>query len=474
MVSLLARPSRDSGLQDEDSHTGKTDEEEDWARTGDGGGGGVMEAVLGVNLEDTVRPILLAWSQLSKRRLYWHQPRQDVPDLQTLISESISATVSTIPDPTDLPPVVTSQAQTPSPSTLWTSFVSSAPTSTTDVENTSRRETTDALVHTTIISTISNFAPNGTGGDLSRAPITSGGTVIVFTTPAVRNKTTILSVLTTSSSANSTTTATELSTGLLTTTFAVYNPYPEATVTEHTPPAPSNTDMASDSADDTPPVEPRLLGGIFGGLAGIALILLGIFMLLKRHKKQRTLQALDDAGYGGPLPTPSMVQRSISILGRPFIAKCHSETSDPEPAERGFVKVSGRKLPPAIGGSRPEFDSMKSNAQSSYLTGDDSGIGASGTSKSSHGVARHSTTSTVQASNPFISPPSSPVGPGPSRLRETSDTISIEESSPPPPKSPPPRPYFNRQLSLQGTDGVGRSLASHDGSRGSRFTEDIT
>ena len=249
-------------------------------------------------------------------------------------------------------------------------------------------------------------------------------------------------------------------------------PQPQPTPGIYTAPSPTNSETKTDS---TPAVEPQVVGGIVGGVAGLALVILAIFMLLKRYKRQQAIQALNDAGYGGPLASPSMVQRSISFLGGGFGPRYRDVsppgTADVGSAETGFVKVSGRKLPPVISGSRPEFGSLRSNAQSSYYTGDDSGVGASGTSRSSHGPTRYSS-STVQASNPFASPPSSPTNIGPARRGDNADNDSIEEIRTLP-RSPPPRPIYYRQLSLI-SDGVGRSHASHDGSRGSRFTEDIT
>ena len=330
-------------------------------------------------------------------------------------------------------------------------------------------------------------------GDLSRVPITTGGTVIIFTTPTARNRTTLMNTLsksiTTRKMNNRTTSSTVLSTTpsiiSISTNGMPYNG-PQPTPGENVPPSPTSTELSSgpnnSSNPSSPQVEPRLVGGIVGGVAGLALIVFALFLLLKRHKRQRQIQALDDAGYGGPLAGgPSMAQRSISFLRGGIAAggRREASSSDPtdvDPAERGFVKVAGRKLPPVIGGPRPELGSMRSNAQSSYYTGDDSGVGASMSRSSRGGPSRYST-STVQAANPFASPPSSPTGPGPglghsSLLQEPVDIDSIEEIRTPP-KPPPPRPLFNRQLSL-GTDGVGRSHPSHDGSRGSRFTEDIS
>lgn len=300
--------------------------------------------------------------------------------------------------------------------------------------------------------------------------------------------TTVMSSETSSRFTSNTTSQTTLSTA--TTTLVVsssggwdnVNPVPQpTTVNNYTPTAPTPT-QSIDEATDQPIVQPRLLGGIFGGVAGVAIILLAIFMLLKRHKRIRAIQALDDAGYGGPLqsgPQPNMVQRSLSFLGAGALVSKHNRpvvAFNKDSPEQGFKKISGRKLPPAIGGVRPEFGSVRSNAQSSYYTGDDS-IGPSVTPRSSsQGPGRFSSTTTNSntPTNPFTSPPSSPIGvAGSSRLRDSTDSRLGAPSNTPRPLPLRP-PIYNRQLSLSGSDGVGRSLASHDGSRGSRFTEDIT
>ncbi|KAF8418826.1 hypothetical protein EV426DRAFT_709027 [Tirmania nivea] len=499
MGSLLVGDSRDAGLQDEDSYAGKTDEEEDWGRIKyDGGGGGsYVGEILGSRFAESFQPIAWVLSQLRRRNDQWQSLTQEQLTSGVLNPTNAATDITSnnigptyLPEPTITLPAITSQLQPSDLSTVQITlatptpalFPTSAPIST----DSTAELTLDTKVTTTIVSTISNFAPNGTGGDLARVPITTGGTVIIFTTPTVRNKTTLMNTLskftTTRKMNNKTTSSTTLSTTAnITAPTTVYVQYgPPPTAGENTPSSPTSSEgsdvTSNDSSNLSPPqVEPRLVGGIVGGVAGLALIVFALFLLLKRHKKQRQIQAWDDAGYGGPLAGgPSMAQRSISFLRGPQAGGGDGgpPSSDPtnvDPAERGFVKVAGRKLPPAIGGPRPELGSMKSNAQSSYYTGDDSGVGAS-MSRSSRGPSRYST-STVQAANPFASPPSSPIGPSP-RLQEPVDTDSIEELRAPP-KPPPPRPLFNRQLSL-GTDSVGRSHPSHDGSRGSRFTEDIS
>lgn len=291
------------------------------------------------------------------------------------------------------------------------------------------------------------------------------------TTAITTTATNTTTSLQTSSDVTTSTTSTTSSTRV-STTVVVYYPDPQAPTVFYAAPSPTNSETGTDSTPST--VEPQVVGGIVGGVAGLALVILAIFMLLKRYRRQQAIQALNDAGYGGPLAPQSMVQRSISFLGGGLGTRYREAspgTVNVGQAETGFVKVSGRKLPPAIGGSRPEFGSLRSDAQSSYYTGEDIGVGASGTSRSSHGPARYPS-SIVQASNPFASPPSSPINIGSTRRGGDADDDSIEEIRILP-RSPPPKPIYNRQLSLV-SDGVGRSHASHDGSRGSRFTEDIS
>lgn len=280
-------------------------------------------------------------------------------------------------------------------------------------------------------------------------------------------------------------------------------------------PSPSATSAPSNGGG--PSVNPKLVGGIVGGLAGLGLVLALILFLLRRHKRNLVIRARVEAGYGGP-PGPevgdtgdNMTQRSSAT---PLAAAAgffrqqsrhsrQSQVSEPASEERGFYKVSGRKLPPVIGGPRPDFPSTRSVADSSFYHDEEAGwVGGPGTPVSSAGGAggsgggpssmRHSftastasPTSTAAGSSapPFghaVSPVSSGVTPGgaaavgavgASRIPEEDDDSDYEDDATP--RAPRP-PMFPRQLSATGSkDGVGRSLPSHDGSRASKFTEDI-
>lgn len=82
---------------------------------------------------------------------------------------------------------------------------------------------------------------------------------------------------------------------------------------------------------------------------------------MRRHKRRLREQALDDAGYGGPLPgrTSGSAFSSIgvavgAVIGR-LVGRGDAEGAAAEVTteERGFVRVGGRRLEPVLGGPRP-------------------------------------------------------------------------------------------------------------------------
>lgn len=166
---------RARGLQEEDSHV-KSDEEDNWGRLKyDGRGGSYVEEML----EDTFRPIMRAFSRLRRRRnnVHWHKARQnqlttDATDSTTAVLKVvISGIGSTVSEPTNVPPGVTSELQLSAPSTVQITHAIPTPTPTPAPLSTDSTAhlTLDSRITSTIVSTISNFAPNGTGGKLHRA-----------------------------------------------------------------------------------------------------------------------------------------------------------------------------------------------------------------------------------------------------------------------------------------------------------------
>ncbi|KAK6515440.1 hypothetical protein TWF506_007775 [Arthrobotrys conoides] len=258
---------------------------------------------------------------------------------------------------------------------------------------------------------------------------------------------------------------------------------------------------------------PPILGGVFGGLAGIGLVLWALLFLLRKRRRtsERTVGILGPGTRGGHHRAISaetgagsvgeMSQARTSLmpgfLGASVLFGRSSADTAAEPAERGFVKISGRKLPSMYGGDDMVPASIAvANARASVSeTGSRNVSGgthhAGGTSSSARG-------SFYQDDDILHAPTPSPFHPGAARTamrsgspahvsRISEDEPALVQTRRPPPPPPiinepaegssryptPPPGAVRRMHSLIGPDGVGRSLASQDGSKTSRFTEDV-
>lgn len=331
---------------------------------------------------------------------------------------------------------------------------------------------------------------------------TIDGTVFVFALPTGTGgsnfSTRIGNSSTSSSSSNNTST---ISIELLATTTEVVGGNGGGSVapTANTATAPSPAAAEAPAGNNSPPVSPSLLGGVLGGVAGLAFVLVAILFLIRRHKREVAAIARDDAGYGGPLglsggnPMTEGSSTTPFALAGSFFAR-HSRASRVSESseaptvlsETGFYKVSGRRLPPVLGGPRPGYGSTRSAGGSSSYPDEDGGTVAS--TPSVAGPSRYSSIASASPtiSNAPMSSSTAPVlvsathphmgssmAPPPPRIQEEASESDTESTH----KFPRP-PLFPRQLSSisvgsVGKDGVGRSLPSHDGSRASRFTEDI-
>lgn len=365
-------------------------------------------------------------------------------------------------------------------------------------------------------SHIGSWGPNLPWAANSRVSTTIDGTVVVFAIPTDTvgtNFSTTGNNSTNSSTPTNTTAASIVSSSISTNLWA-----PETMVVSgvgggfvapatNTVTAPSAPTTETPAGNSSPPVSPSLLGGVLGGVAGLAFILVVILYLIRRHKREVAAVARDDAGYGGPLGSSGgnpMTEGSSTTpfaLAGSFFAR-HSRTSRVSESseaptvlsETGFYKISGRKLPPVLGGPRPGYGSTRSAGASSSYPDEDGGgwVGGSGTVASTPSIAGPSRYSSIASASPTISnAPMSSITPVPAPV--SAAHIHMGSSmAPPPPRIQeeasesdtesthqlPRPPLFPRQLSAvsigsAGKDPVGRSLPSHDGSRASRFTEDI-
>ncbi|KAJ6259152.1 hypothetical protein Dda_6050 [Drechslerella dactyloides] len=267
------------------------------------------------------------------------------------------------------------------------------------------------------------------------------------------------------------------------------------------------TDTGTSSNNSINEKLPPILGGIFGGLAGVGLVLWALLFLLRRRRRngrgvsilnsgagnghQRAISTETGAGSTGEMSQaqtslmPSIFGTAAGLFGR--------SSADAPPKEQGFVKIAGRKLPSAYDNDMVPTSMAVATARASVSEGPSRNV-SGGTqptvtrSASTRESISHDDEAIMPAPTPGYFPPST----ARSAMRTGSPALgpAIEEDEPegssrmpPPPQihepgesssrlgTPPPG--VRRMHSLVGTDGVGRSLASQDGSKTSRFTEDV-
>ncbi|KAL3464393.1 hypothetical protein BJX64DRAFT_96000 [Aspergillus heterothallicus] len=264
----------------------------------------------------------------------------------------------------------------------------------------------------------------------------------------------------------------------------------------------SESDLDSGSGTLSPQTTGKIVGGVVGGVAAATVIFLLIFLLLRRRRKTgfffgSPARVKGDDGDGGLIrgaSTRQMVSRDsdgAASFGAAYFAPAfmkrwrqsqmsagEKSLATTEPSERGFRKISGRKLPSSI---HPDLD---------YTAG---GLEAGSPTESDLSptlppvIPRSPTSSRPPLSNPFSAPLDTSftreveeddvvfVRPSPARTPTTgsSNAATWAEASarampmafPMPPSGTPSIP--------KRPDALGRSHPSYDGSRGSRFSENL-
>lgn len=306
---------------------------------------------------------------------------------------------------------------------------------------------------------------------------------------------------------------------------------------------PSSSSNGGSGGSGAPPTQ-DLVGGIVGGVAGLAMIFVILLLLLRWRRgklgNRRTISppVPQTIGHGGVPQSGTMTQRSstapIAAAGffrslRPASSQT-ATTADTAPSERGFQKISGRKLPSVLASGGDGWGDPPAAGPSAGPTGAAAGLGmAAGVAKSrspfddpppgqrpspphslsgssfyrdSHGFyggvvpeeQTEASGSPSSSSSPTYFAPlgaaagrsNAPLGHGsPSRRDEAAQMRpgpartpvinqpgfgSIRGGAPPRPVRATPPPAGLQPV----RDGLGRSHPSQDGSRGSRFREDTT
>ncbi|EEH20268.1 hypothetical protein PABG_02527 [Paracoccidioides brasiliensis Pb03] len=275
----------------------------------------------------------------------------------------------------------------------------------------------------------------------------------------------------------------------------------------------------------------KVVGGVVGGVAGIVLLIMVALILLRpRKRKGDFIQGQGTAAILSPGSAGVMVERS-STIGSPGAAggalgsaggvfgkwrnsqqptKIHEPPPLP-PGERGFKKVSGRKITSVLESGGDGYDDpFGTMGEKLYF---ELGTATKGTEPPpspppiilpspspplpsfklhTSSISRSGTISQPFPAPPLGRPPSQESDssaqivfrPSPARTPQTStpdvtSTAGLETSGafashPSLPRGPLPRlPSYPSYRRVSGTDGIGRSMASSDGSRASRFTEAV-
>ncbi|KAK7562860.1 hypothetical protein BKA81DRAFT_405099 [Phyllosticta paracitricarpa] len=259
----------------------------------------------------------------------------------------------------------------------------------------------------------------------------------------------------------------------------------------------SGADSGGNNSDGA--TTPQIIGGVIGGLCGLAVLLIIALVVLRWYKqRQKRPQKLGAAGEnpenpfseptapaGGGSGGQGMTQRSGPFAMGGLLSRLSGNRQiepPPPPAERGFQRISGRKLPSAFSpGMTSEDPFGDDNASVTSFPGvprETANLhGGYGTPPMSPAAAvALGGAAAAGPSTPGISPSDRPSTPGTpvETLRPSPARTPVVHQSPRHPSmftgpdevfDLPPRP------GSRGT--LGRSLGSHDGSRGSKFTEDV-
>ncbi|KAL8727959.1 MAG: hypothetical protein Q9166_005724 [cf. Caloplaca sp. 2 TL-2023] len=299
----------------------------------------------------------------------------------------------------------------------------------------------------------------------------------------------------------------------------------------------SSTAAAAGSGGGSSPSTPKLVGGVVGGLAGLALIIVLLIFLLRRRKqigqqRNNSPPVPQSASTGPGAASGTMTERSsaaVPLASATFFRRLRpgsgatATTTETTPSERGFQNLGGRKLesvlssrgdgygdlsfgaagssaapgpssargppPPSIPiftaapGTAPGHSSPESLSGSSFYRDSQGFYGGPGQGQPGPEPPSNSSSMFVGPASPPQSPTHPPpdisqpqediavIRPGPARTPVTTQGGLSPIRGPSSRGTPPP--HIPGTIQERPRDGLGRSHPSLDGSRGSRFAENI-
>ncbi|KAF2656160.1 hypothetical protein K491DRAFT_704146 [Lophiostoma macrostomum CBS 122681] len=255
--------------------------------------------------------------------------------------------------------------------------------------------------------------------------------------------------------------------------------------------SPTGTNAVTGAAadNDGPLGTPQVVGSVVGSLAGAAILLALILFLLRRHKQKQRGGALQlsgaDVGDNQPIASSgqqmatrsSVVPSSAVAFFNRFSGASRSTADTSTTAERGFQRISGRKLPSAFseGMTSEQFARGQGTLSGSSFYTDDQGFyGGPGDLAAAAAANKEFGKETGEPSATGAMGRKERIMPSPARTPvihhpDDAPTWGTSRNGGGSTLSPPVSP--NPDHPAIGT--LGRSHPSHDGSRSSRFTENV-
>ncbi|KAH0145472.1 hypothetical protein KCU67_g12623, partial [Aureobasidium melanogenum] len=264
-----------------------------------------------------------------------------------------------------------------------------------------------------------------------------------------------------------------------------------SSATATAPGSTSTATLTNDGSNNTPPPS-VLAGGIVGGVAGLAvLVLIAMIFLRWYRKRMANMNALTEAeaatgsrGAGGMSERGRTAPVLAPLLGGVF--KNRKSRAAEDTGERGFQRISGRKLPSAFSAgmtSAPPmlmpsaFDNDRNMSTTSvYRDSTYYGAGGSPFDDPENEVGTNETINPGPARqarihHPYIMSPTSALS---ENASPTSPTFPIQghRLTPEPGQNAPLMTPLNPQTRAHRSI-TPATMSSFDGSRGSRFTEEV-
>ncbi|KAJ5386629.1 hypothetical protein N7509_009170 [Penicillium cosmopolitanum] len=294
----------------------------------------------------------------------------------------------------------------------------------------------------------------------------------------------IASIYSTSSAISSTTSSSSSSASSTSSTW--YGGYGQTVGGTSSGSSPTSTSSESSSGSDTASdtTTPKIVGGVVGSVAGVALLLLLILFLFRRRSlQQKGTQALPSSSDSGAREVAERRTSKDPLFGASYLAPAFvkrwrqstmstktESTVSSTPSERGFQKISGRKIAPVLTHGGDGFGGALSHRPVSLVSGGPLSSPSHAPPTATPFGMPLDTNVTREAGEENVTP---------TRPRQANIPVSnsVNFSSPTTvtPSHPIPQPQSAIPVAPR-KDPLGRSLPSFDGSRdsrGSRFTESL-